>query len=500
MPTTPFAGNPYPANFLPLSYPMKNLILFFLLLSGAASAQDLTVSSVTKITGEMPDYTILHNPTLGKLYDVRIRENRALAMGDFRAYTGKVGGKATWKTVPEGMDVYMHFVAIGEKNYIVFASRDEKAKTRTYFVQQLDAAFNLVGEPMEVGKLKLKQEDWYDQLKAGVSADRKTIVIIMDGEHELGMLAFSPETGPIAQYTFKLAPDRDYRFNQVIVSNDGNIYALGNYVRRKYASNERLSDPFVLAYSLASKKAKTHVIKTGEDSEDVGFTVNFLPGGKVLLNGLYYRNKTKDVGYQAYVIEPAAFEMKKFATASFPEPYRKLTYEKAYDPEYFYVANTALLSNGSIVFTVETGLAKIGSYTSTDYTSPVYVVCLDEAGKERWSTTIEKYQVSPVGDGMMGHVLFSKDNTVYMMYNDHVGNLELTPVQKQKEWVLKKNNTYIATVEIDDAGNSKKLKLFTSNRKQSSSLVRAIRVDRGLYHLIFRKDEEPYSGVIDVTQ
>jgi hypothetical protein len=94
---------------------------------------------------------------------------------------------------------------------------------------------------------------------------------------------------------------------------------------------------------------------------------------------------------------------------------------------------------------------------------------------------------------LIGHRLFHKKNNIYIIYNDNIENFDLSTSDIPKDGLLKKN-IYIATIEIDESGNSKKLKQITSTKNQNSVFnpSEVIKIEKDLFHLTTMKEGKYY--------
>jgi hypothetical protein len=148
-----------------------------------------------------------------------------------------------------------------------------------------------------------------------------------------------------------------------------------------------------------------------------------------------------------------------------------------------------VLPGGNIVPDIEANVSQSMSHGSNAsyYSSPALVLALQPSGEIAWHKTLYKYQVQPLNSDLLGHVLLTSNNTLYMMYNDNLENFTFPADIDRKMNGLLKNSTYVATVAIDEKGVAKKQYHITKSPKDESHFfpaeLRTIAPD--FYHLTF---------------
>jgi hypothetical protein len=236
-------------------------------------------------------------------------------------------------------------------------------------------------------------------------------------------------------------------------------------------------------------------IKTGDKTDDIGYQVRVTDDGTAFYAGLY--NVGKETGYKLYKVNES-LSLDLLISKPVNELYSDIVYKGAYTPDFFGIADILQLDNGNIIVDIEGGAGSHMKHASSYYTSPVYLACVGSDKTEKWATIIQKYQAQPLSSDMIGHVALHKDNKVYIMYNDDLDNFNLLAVDKPREGLIKKN-MYVATVEVDENGKAKKLKLVTTD-KNHISLFRpgeVRRIDSNLFHFLIKKDEKFYFATLE---
>jgi hypothetical protein len=245
-------------------------------------------------------------------------------------------------------------------------------------------------------------------------------------------------------------------------------------------------DPFVIAYSPATKNMKVHQLKSGEKIDDIGFLLSLIDS-RVYVAGLY--SLKNEAGYKLYSIDPSNLTISLVTSNKIPKSYYDVMNAGAYKPELYKVYGIHELRNGNLILDIS---CSFGSDLN-HYTPSVYIVCVNPSGTEQWSTIIQKFQVQPLSGFMLEHVLIVKGDKAYLLYNDDIDNFDVSPTARSREGLIKKN-IYIAVVEIDEIGSAKKIPTFSKSKDDKlhffPSLV--VRVEENLYQLNVVKDGKVY--------
>ncbi len=388
-------------------------------------------------------------------------------------------------------------LTVKDKNYLIYSLIDKKNDVITVYSQELSADMVLLGSAIKITTFKEAKTGTgiivvgqgmlhSTQISIAKPENQEHIVMVKERDHSLEVKAFSPDKGELWSKTFQLNKDLTYRLKNIRVAENGNVYILGTYYKGSLMGDETMKDPFLIAYAPATKTQKIHTLNSGEKINDVGFALELLPDQTPVLAGLFYERGKFKTSYQVLKVNTTTLVLEKLVSRLMKEEYSNLTFKRGYDPEYFSVENIAQLENGNIVFSVDGGLISSGKYASSAWGPAAYVVAINPSGIEQWNTMINKYQVTPYSSALIGHTFFTSGNKVYLMYNDNPDNFDLSPTERQKENLLKKK-MYVCTVEIDEAGKAKKLKVVTTKREEISwfhpgSLTR---IEKGLYHFQF---------------
>lgn len=468
--------------------------LLILAAADLVKAQDFKFTFGPTMEKEPSGKQVFFNTSLKKGYWVDVYNDFTITpMDGYLKFTG-AGKPLKSETFSIGKGAALQgFHTINEKNYMMYSVLDKKQKSLTVYIQELSPDMVLLGSPIRMAEFKdIKTDEFLfsgpHSLRIVKSKSQRQIVLVKTKDSKVMMAGFSPEKGELWSKTFDLDSDYEFMVNGMKVAENGNVYFLGTYYKEKaYTNSGKTRNPFLLAYSPATKVQKLHTIKSADEKTyHLGYALGLATDETPLVAGIYSK-KLKDGGYTIYTVDPNSLELVSFTSQPFSKRYMEVAYGKLWEPRGLSVTDVVQMSNGNIVLGMEGDRSFGMQHISNFYSTPMYVVAIDKSGVEKWNTTIEKDQAQAADPGMLGHILFYKGDKVYVVYNDNTDNFDLPPTGKQKESLLK-NKTYVATAEIDNTGKTRKLYPVSTDKKEVCSLLmyQQHTIDNNLFQFMFK--------------
>ncbi|MGB3466555.1 MAG: hypothetical protein WBA74_14845, partial [Cyclobacteriaceae bacterium] len=131
--------------------------------------------------------------------------------------------------------------------------------------------------------------------------------------------------------------------------------------------------------------------------------------------------------------------------------------------KYWEITSLIETSGGDLVFLLEYAMGQQGRSIRM---KNKYLICVDGDGLPRWIHTVNReVQVLP---GLEGHLLMSKGDKVFILYNDHKANIKKSP---EEEFVSKYSGKSGMAVVQEIDGNGKAVKYPLSSDKALDKYV-----------------------------
>jgi hypothetical protein len=487
----------------------STLWLALFLIAGVTHAQEFKFTLGPPIDGPLSGYTAFFNTTLKKGYRINLDGAIVNQLDDYIKFNGN--GTAIKSEMFNGKEkaIIEGFYASGEKNYILYSTLDKASKDQNLYVQELSSSMLLLGSAMKVASYKDpkgKTREFTINLASKLfslsslyvikSVSERQMIFVKEREHQLEVKAFSPDKGELWVKTFDLDKELDYDLSSIKEAENGNVYFAGQYYKKT-----RPQSPFLLAYSPSKNIQRLHTVTSGEKITDVGYLIELIEEEVPVFAGIY--NEKKESGYKVFKLNKDNFDLQLILSKPFATTYSELMRKAGFEPEYFSVVNLFQLKNKNIILDVEGGMEVQSSSMQgfvMEYSSPAYITAISDA-TEKWSTVIRKYQMQNANKrDLVGHGLFYKENKVYMLYNDDIGNFDRSPTDEdnKKDIMIHKKN-YVATIEIDETGKVKKLKHITTTKdKYSLILAREVKkIDSDHFHFFVVKDGKYHFATLE---
>jgi hypothetical protein len=485
---------------------MKNLIPFILvLLTTQANAQELKFTFGPE-SEDATGWVDFYNTSLRKGYEVISPKKILISPIDEYLTPGTQKEIKTELFSEEGTAYLEGFVANGEKNYMLYSKPEKKADQLAVYIQELSADMVLLGTAIRItsftgAKLRkanpssfgvyLGKEPRSTFIVMAKSVDQKQIVLIRQNDAQLDIKAISLEKGEMWSTVIQLNDLKNevFKLRDFQVAENGNIYVLGSY----YYLNDAEKFPFLAMYNPTTKKQRIHNFDSDGNERiwQLGYNLQFMNDGSLMLAGLTNDVKKETLSYSVYRVDQASLELEKFAAALIENEYNVYSRKGVFSPAHIRIHTIVPMKNGNFALSIENGFNVRGELTASTYSSATHIIALDKTGVEQWKTTIQKEQMYGGLESLIGSAIFYKENSLYLLYNEHSDNANLAPTVKQKERVIKKQYRF-TTVQIDEMGNAKKITLLkTEKDKVSSFNPRTVQqIEKNLYQLEFKIGEK----------
>lgn len=389
---------------------------------------------------------------------------------------------------------------IGERIFLFMTDTDKKTDMITLEVQELDRKkLTLMPKVFTLGKMNFgnaskRKRGFYNiahspdnnyilvnyiHNKDDKYAKQKVDIRVFDSDFDLVWEKL--DNLPFADEFFSLKEMR--------VSNDGNVYVLGQVIEEKRDRKNKKQEFQLYAYKNYGEDIVEYplVIKDKVIAEMV---LAIAGNGDIVVGGLY-ADEYKITGtfymrINAINQEVAASSFKEFGidflVAGLSERKEKKTKKKAskgkdvglfaYD-----LRNLKINNDGSIVFIAEQSFITSNTYTDangntrTTYTyhdNDIIAVYVNPQGEIVENIKISKKQVGSTSF-FHSYVLAIKNNALYFIYNDHIKNLNKTNDGVESSFSGPKKALAVV-VKVDNSGKLKKSALFGS--KEVGTLMR----------------------------
>lgn len=483
---------------------MKQICTFLIVLAtGLVQAQDLTFTLGKKIKEQPYGNYMFFNKALSRTYVVNTSDEfKAIKAEQYINFDLKFTDIKFESVSGDQTRMLEGFYDVGPKNYLVYSEFSRKTGIQTVYGQEVSEEMIVLGSPVPMATFKdVKNENRtivigekfipYSNVMLVKSQHSNQVLILKKKDGLLDAVAFSPDKGTLWSKTFPMNTNLEINLSDIELTENGDLYITGYYSKVPLLSGATvIKDAFILFYSAEQKKHKLNILDDEDKIQDRGYTLEMI-SNKIVAVGLYNDKKTSKVGYKVFSFDPKSLSLVTMASRNFSEEFIKIVNRGVYDIDFFATSDIAQLDNGNIILAFTGGLTSSGKYSSTAYSTPVNIIALNEKGEEQWSTILAKYQTQPLGGHYVGHSLVTKGNIVYVIYNDHIANLNADPTQKPKETILKDKNTMVTAVRIDEQGKSKKTYPFGTSKTQKLIMDndQTRRIKRGLYYFVFTAGE-----------
>ena len=389
---------------------------------------------------------------------------------------------------------------IGEQVYVFLTETDNKTDVITLQVQEIDRkTLTLMPKIYTIGKMNFgnaskRKRGFYNiahspdnnyilvnyiHSKDDKYAKQKVDIRVFDTDFDLVWEKL--DNLPFADEFFSLKEMR--------VSNDGEVYVLGQVIEEKRDRKNKKQEFQLYAYKNDGEKIVEYplVIK---DKLIVEMVLAIVGNGDIIVGGFYanedYISGTFYMRINAINQEVAASSFKEFGidflVQGLSEKKEKKTKKKAAKGKdvglYAYdLRNLKINNDGSVVFIAEQSY--VVTSTSTDangnrittttfYDNDIIAVYVNPQGEIVENIKISKAQIGSTSF-FHSYVLAIKNNELYFIYNDHIKNLNKT--NNGVESVFRGPKKAVAVVvKVDDSGKIKKSALFGS--KEVGTLMR----------------------------
>lgn len=342
-------------------------------------------------------------------------------------YDNYISFAGTKKLNAESAATSAQKISIGEvtslkgKNYIFYVIHDEKGEEKTVYVNQLSKEMVMLGAPVKITSASdVKKKGAYYFIKASPKNKYIGILQVSAGkgsENSKFLTVLDENLSAVWKKTLEGNQfAKGYEPNGWEVDDEGNVYEFG------YIDPAKNKKPILYSYFRKTDKIISTPI-THNENEVFGSAMKMPEGGtSPVVIGLF--EEKKQLGYVVYKPDPSASSVQKLKsdllTEEFMGPSRK--WQFFYDR--FEVKNVAALSNGDVVFSLESNymVMKAGGFP-TYHSGPVVVVSLNQKGEENWKKLLMKWQSGAGAMFSIGHMLIPVGDQLIALYNDNPNNL-----------------------------------------------------------------------------
>jgi|GEM_PF-2778179 len=483
---------------------MRLILILLILTVSSLHAQELKFE-LSKKMKELPygNYKFF-NRALKRTYVVRTPDDSRVAVAENYINYDPSFKSFAWETfVGKEAKILEGFYSVDTKNYIVYSEFNRKSRVQNVYTQELDDDMVILGSPIPITTFRdVKNENRtivlgekyipYGNVRLIKSIHSDNLVIMKIRDGIIDAVAFNPRTGVLWSQAFQVDEENTINISAVEINQEGDFYVAGYYSKEPLMSTMGVTlGTFLLQYSVSQKKYQVHTLDDKDKIEDRGYSLSMLRNGTTVAVGMYNDKKKDKIGYKIFSFDPATLNLITVATAEFSDDFNKAINRGLYDIDFFATTNIEQLDNGSIIVAFAGGLSRSGKYTTTTYSTPVNVIAVSEKGEQQWSTLVNKYQTQPQGDDYIGHSLITQGNLVYVIYNDHIANLNLDPTKQPKEWILKDRNTLVTAVRIDEQGVARKTYPFGTSKTEKLIMDtdETRRVEERLYYFVLKSGD-----------
>ncbi|OSY87125.1 hypothetical protein WH52_12720 [Tenacibaculum holothuriorum] len=282
------------------------------------------------------------------------------------------------------------------------------------------------------------------------------------------ILVFDKEFNKLWEKDFQLPyEDRKFQLQDVIVSNEGEVFVLGKVIIKKKKKKKGGKYNYEL-FKLTKDKVMSSKISV-EEHFVATLELDFDTKGNVSLIGFYSnKNDFQFKGVCSFLINSENLEKTNTYFSPFTEQFITDKYGKKKDKELSNVTfkNVSYDNDGNMIITAEEFFittnyvyTQYGGYTTTSYNfDDIMVLKLNKEGKLIWARNINKAQTSGYfSDPLMSFGTAQYNNHEYLILNAHKNMGELSGGRiKFREsflWKATKRNTNLYMVKIDDDGD-----------------------------------------------
>lgn len=381
---------------------------------------------------------------------------------------------------------------LGNTFYLFTTFWDNKEKIQYFLSNVISPSGEISGEPKNIFEIP-EQGRGAPTISMGVSFDSTKIMLYTDLRDKKDepesyyFKAMDQNLNLIWENTITLPYDsKKFEIQRYIIDNNANLHILGK-VKRDRKEREKGEPGFyytLFSYFYASKEMKEFTPDLG-DSYASGIGIKPDKDGNIIATGFYSEkseNALRGVFYME--INPAGKSVLVQKVKDFDQDFLSLFYseKKAAKGEELYsysIDHIEIDKDGNTVIVAEQYYVQ--TYTSTNssgYTTTRYVynynhilvVKFSPQGEVLWWAKVPKRQRG--GDQTYFSYMYAmKDNTIYILYNEHKKNLEnMDP--KDMYTLGNPKDAITSMFAIDEAGKLTKVPMFEARDEEGNTIFK----------------------------
>ena len=392
-----------------------------------------------------------------------------------------------------------------EQIVMLVAYQDNKAKTTTYYLQEVDAgSLRKIGSLQEVGSVEFekRRSTGYGDLIASRSDEKLLIYLKLPYEkgspERFRFQVWDNELNMLWREDYQLPYADDlFRLQRIRVGNNGNVYITGTEWKEKRERRENKRDVdykyHIMAISDNGNQVKDYDVSLGEqfisdmqilidDKNDLLVSGFYGEKSSARTKGMFYLkidSKSKDIAKDRRVEFPEDFILDQMSDKAKAKAKKKADRKGEEVQLVSYDVREMLLKDdgGFVVLaeqyrfwttTTTTTNSNGASTTKTTYHymyNDLIVLNVSPDGEIEWYTRVPKHQYSTNDGGYRSSYTLGVAGTkILVVYNDAVENLNFEKVADMRNFRTGKDGG-IVLATIDGSGNVKRKLLYTYMKK-----------------------------------
>lgn len=262
--------------------------------------------------------------------------------------------------------------------------------------------------------------------------------------------------------------DRKFKLQDVIVSDNGEVYLLGKVYPKKKRKKKKGGKYNYELFKITQDNSVSKKFEV-EDHFVASLELNFNTEDNISLIGFYSnRNEHRFKGVCAFIANPNDLSVISKEFSPFTEQFLTDKYGKKKDKELRNIVfkNISYTNNGDMIITAEEYFVtqvythnQFGGFSRTYYNfDDIIILKLDKKGKLIWARNINKAQTSGYfSNPLMSYGSVQYNNNEYLLLNAHkkMGELSGGRIKFRESflWKATKRNTNLYIVKVDENGD-----------------------------------------------
>lgn len=390
---------------------------------------------------------------------------------------------------------------LGENLYAFTYVTDKKTDKKTLYVQEIDKkSMTLKSKTTQLAQIDFGNNGRRNRGNFNVAVSQNDEYILVNyinpregkySKQQVGIKVFDKNFKLLWEKLDELEfPDDNFVLKKMEISNNGNVFVLGNVIPEKRVRSSNKQEFQLYAYTDLGEEIVQYPLIIKDKYIDQ-MTLSLTENDDIIVGGLYGKDIYKVSGTfylridgNTQQVEASSFKEfpLNFITEGMSEKHEKKTEKKAEKGKdvglvNYELRNLTIANDGSITFIAEQSYVVVNTYTDanghmrttyTYYDNDIIMVFVNPEGQIVENIKIPKYQKSSTSM-FSSYVLGLNDDKAFFIFNDNIKNLAINERSKMRPFTGQKKAVAVV-VTVNEDGKQRKSALF--NAKEVGTLLR----------------------------